>query len=127
MQVAKAPSNGIGVDIGDPVVVAIPQFLGALGSTARTLLRLEESHRAAGRVAKAACLEAVRQALGATTEVGGLVTTLHSVVKEVNIPNKILHIPSLAAMQDMPSSDAMSEYFLTQAQRTTVIGSCSVD
>ena len=52
-QVAKAPSNGIGLDIGDPAVVAIPQYLGALGSTAKTLLRLEEAHRAADRLAKA--------------------------------------------------------------------------
>jgi len=110
-QVAKAPSNGIGLDIGDPAVVAIPQYLGALGSTAKTLLRLEEAHRVANRVAKAERFEAVRKALGAKAEIGGLVTELHSVVKEENIPNKILHIPSLEAMQDMPSSAAMSEYF----------------
>jgi len=73
-QVAKAPSDGIGVDIGDPIEVAIPRFLGALGSTARTLLRLEESHhRMAGRVDKAECFVAVRKALGAKPEVGRLV------------------------------------------------------
>ncbi len=92
-QVAKAPSNGIGLDIGDPAVVAIPQYLGALGSTARTLLRLENAHRAADRLAEAERFEAVRKALGAKTEVGGLVTEVHCVVKEENIPNRILHIP----------------------------------
>jgi len=104
-QVAKAPTNGIGLDMGDPAVVAIPQYLGALGSTAKT------AHRVAGRLEQAKRFEAVRQALGAKTEIGGMVTNLYSVVKEVNIPNKILHIPSLDALQDMPSSKSMSEYF----------------
>ena len=116
-QVAKAPSDGIGLDIKDPAVVAIPQYLGALGSTAKTLHRLEEAHRAANRLAKAERFEAVRKALGAKPEIGGLVTVLHSVVKEENIPNKILHIPSLDAMQDMPSSAAMSEYFHNRIAR----------
>ena len=47
---------------------------------------------------------------GAKTEVRGLVTKLYSMVKEENIPNKILNIHSLLAMQDRPSSEAMSEY-----------------
>ena len=47
---------------------------------------------------------------GAKTEVRGLVTKLYSMVKEENIPNKILNIHSLLAMQDLPSSEAMSEY-----------------
>ena len=49
-QVAKAPSGGIGADIGDLAVVAILQFLGALGAAARTLSRLEDTYRAAGRL-----------------------------------------------------------------------------
>ena len=116
-QVAKAPSAGIGADIGDPAVVAIPQFLGALGATARTLSRLEDSHRAAGRLNQAASFEAVRMALSAKTEVGGLITQLQQVVQEVNIPNKILHVPTVAELQAMPSAAAMSEFFHERNKR----------
>ena len=54
---------------------------------------------------------------GAKTEVRGLVTKLYSMVKEENIPNKILNIHSLLAMQDRPSSEAMSEYLYKRNER----------
>ena len=38
-------------------------------------------------------------------------------VQEVNIPNKILHIPVLTEMQAMRSTDAMSEYFHKRNER----------
>ncbi len=63
--VAKAPSGGIGADIGDPEVTAAAQHLGSLGGAARVLARLEETHRVASRAEQADSFEAVREALGA--------------------------------------------------------------
>ncbi len=41
-------------------------------------------------------------------------------VQEVNIPNKILHVPSLAEMHAMPSASAMSEFFHERNKRMIV-------
>ena len=40
--VAKAPTKGIGIGIGDPVVTAAAQHMGSLGGAARVLERLAE-------------------------------------------------------------------------------------
>ena len=116
-QVAKAPSSGIGADIGDPAVVAIPQFLGSLGAAARTLSRLEESHREAGRVVQANSFEAVRKALGEKVEASGLMARLHQVTQEEKIPNKILHLPPVSELHAMPSSAVLAKYFHARNQR----------
>ena len=115
--VAKAPSGGIGADIGDPEVTAAAQHLGSLGGAARVLARLEETHRVAGREEKANSFEAVRGALGAKPGLGGLVTQLRQIAEEVNIPNKILNIPPLTDMQAMPRSKEMAVFPQKQRER----------
>ena len=115
--VAKAPSGGIGADIGDPEVTAAAQHLGSLGGAARVLARLEETHRVAGREEQANSFEAVRGALGAKPGLGGLVTQLRQIAEEVNIPNKILNIPPLTDMQAMPRSKEMAVFPQKQRER----------
>ena len=117
---AKAPSGGIGAGIGDPEITAIARHLGSLGGAARVLSRLSDAHRAAGRGAEADSFDAVRKALGAKPGLGGLVTQLRQIVVEVNIPNKILNIPSLSEMQAMPSTASMS-VFLHKRQELLIL------
>ena len=64
--------------------------------------------------------DAVRKALGAKPGLGGLVTQLRQIVVEVNIPNKILNIPSLSEMQAMPSTASMS-VFLHKRQEQAIL------
>jgi hypothetical protein len=115
--VAKAPSRGIGADIGDPEVTAAAQHLGSLGGAARVLERLSESHRAEGRVEQADSFEAVRKALGAKPGLDGLVSQIRQIAEEVNIPNKILNIPPLTEMQAMPRSKVLAEFPQAQQER----------
>ena len=116
-EVAKAPSKGIGADIGDPEVTAAAQHLGSLGGAARVMERLAETHRTAGRGEKADSFEAVRKALGKKPGLDGLVTQLRQIAEDVNIPNKILNIPPLTDMQAMPRAQDMAVFPRAQTER----------
>ena len=115
--VAKAPSNGIGLDIGDPVVTAAAQHLGSLGGAARVLDRLYEAHRLGGRETEAEKYKAVREAIGAKPGLSGLVTELRSIAEEVNIPDKIINIPPPSEIQSMPRTSYLAEFLNEQQQR----------
>ena len=115
--VAKAPSNGIGLAIGDPVVTAAAQHLGSLGGAARVLDLLYEAHRVGGREAEAEKYKAVREAIGAKPGLSGLVTELRSIAEEVNIPDKIINIPNLSEIQSMPRTSYLAEFLVEQQQR----------
>jgi hypothetical protein len=61
---AKQPSSGIGMALGDPENVAIACHLASLGDTSRTLKRLAESQLRETNLPKVQMLDGIRAALG---------------------------------------------------------------
>ena len=85
---AKQPSSGIGMALGDPEIVAIASHLASLGDTSRTLKRLAESQLRETDIPKVQMLDGIRAALGRSSGLEELLSEMQRLVDTVEVQEK---------------------------------------
>ena len=114
---AKQPSSGIGLALGDPDNVAIACHLASLGDTSRTLKRLAESLSRETNLPKIQMLDGIRAALGRESGLEELLSEMQRLVDTVEVHEKITNLPGTDQLDIMPSSTRMRRYFEEQTRR----------
>ena len=84
-ELAKQPSSGIGVAMGDPQNVATAGHLASLGDTSRTLKRLAESQLRETNIPKVKMLDGIRAALGRSSGLEELLSEMQRLLDTVEV------------------------------------------
>ena len=114
---AKQPSSGIGMALGDPENVATASHLASLGDTSRTLKRLAESQLREANIPKVQMLDGIRAALGRSGGLEGLLSEMQRLVDTVEVQEKITNLPGTDQLEIMPKSQRMRRYYEAQQRR----------